>query len=344
MYQIIYLNKISRFIYHYLTTFFYLLIILFITSGCINKEKQEGVVATVNGEIITLRSIESLLNSKFTPILMFKNSSLNTTKNYYGDALGTLIIHALIRQDLEKRGISVRNDILENEVLVIKNDFHPQSIEKYFDEAVIDENDWKELTKDHIELLVFMERVLLPQVKVQTNEVSNYFKTHQKEFVIPECQEITYLSAPQKSILEQFCNNLEKIKSVNTLQDKNILMQSFYVPSKEFDKHENNNFKGSKPGGCGKLFEEKGSWQTTIISNKIASRQLELPEVYSMIEEILIKQKLNNEFEKWLQNVLYNSKILVSPNLKNALLSSDMSKNIPDQDTSFNELENSIWK
>ncbi len=64
---------------------------------------------------------------------MFKNSSLNTTKkNYYGDALGTLIIHALIRQDLEKRGISVRNDILENEVLVIKNDFHPQSIEKYF--------------------------------------------------------------------------------------------------------------------------------------------------------------------------------------------------------------------
>ncbi len=184
----------------------------------------------------------------------------------------------------------------------------------------------------------------MPQVKVQTNEVSNYFKTHQKEFVIPECQEITYLSAPQKSILEQFCNNLEKIKSVNTLQDKNILMQSFYVPSKEFDKHENNNFKGSKPGGCGKLFEEKGSWQTTIISNKIASRQLELPEVYSMIEEILIKQKLNNEFEKWLQNVLYNSKILVSPNLKNALLSSDMSKNIPDQDTSFNELENSIWK
>ena len=80
MYQIIYLNKISKIYLSLLNYFFYLLIILFITSGCINKEKQEGVVATVNGEIITLRSIESLLNSKFTPILMFKNSSLNTTK------------------------------------------------------------------------------------------------------------------------------------------------------------------------------------------------------------------------------------------------------------------------
>ena len=100
MYQIIYLNKISRFIYHYLTTFFYLLIILFITSGCINKEKQEGVVATVNGEIITLRSIESLLNSKFTPILMFKNSSLNTTKNYYGDIDESTYFHHYISAKL----------------------------------------------------------------------------------------------------------------------------------------------------------------------------------------------------------------------------------------------------
>lgn len=344
MYQFSKLDKISRSIFYFFNIFLLLFTLIFIISGCVNKDKQEGVVATVNDEIITLRSIESLLNSKFTPILMFKNSSLNTTKNYYGDALGTLIIHTLIRQDLEKRGIPVRNDILENEVLVIKNDFHPQLMEKYFDEAVIDEIDWKELTRDHIELLVFMERVLLPKIKVFPDEVSNYYNKHQKEFIIPECQEITYISASKKDVLEQFCNNIKNIKSITTLQDKNIIIQSFYVPTKDMDNPENYNNKGTKPGVCGKLFEEKGSWQTTIISNKIASHKLELPEAYSLIEDILIKQKLNNEFEKWLQNALDNSKILVSPNLKNALLSSDISKNIPDQDKSFNELENSIWK
>ncbi len=82
-------------------------------------------------------------------------------------------------------------------------------------------------------------------------------------------------------------------------------MQSFYVPSKEFDKHENNNFKGSKTRRMRKNYSRKKvHGKRLLFPTKIASRQLELPEVYSMIEEILIKQKLNNEFEKWLQNVL----------------------------------------
>ena len=94
--------------------------------------------------------------------------------------------------------------------LVIKNDFHPQLIEKYFDEAVIDENDWKELTKDHIELLVFMERVLLPQVKVQTNEVSNYFKTHQKNLLFRNVRRLHIFPRLKKAFLSNFAIILKR--------------------------------------------------------------------------------------------------------------------------------------
>lgn len=340
MFKICYLNKLTRLIYLFKNNIFYFLII-FILSGCINEENHEGIVANVNGEIITLREIESILNSKVTPILMFHNSSLSTTKNYYGDALGTLIIYKLINQDMKKRGINLSNDILENEISVIKNDFNSEILKSNFDEALIDEFDWKELTRYHIELLIFVERVLLPKIKISSEEVTTYFNIHQKEFIIPECQEIIYLSSYQKNILEQYCKH-ENTKAIAELQNKDIFSQTFYISTKELKNSKNDYNKGVKPGRCGKLSLENGLWKTTIISNKIASHQLELVEVYSLIEDILTKQKLNSEFEKWLQSALDNSKIMVSPNLKNALLSFDVSQNIPNQDKNFNELENSI--
>ena len=72
-------------------------------TACFEARLPDGVVATVNGEPITLRRLQALLDSR-SPSLgtMRSNPSLEKMKHAYGEALGTLIIYALVRQDLHR--------------------------------------------------------------------------------------------------------------------------------------------------------------------------------------------------------------------------------------------------
>lgn len=331
-------NKVShkkRYCFYHAVKIFVLfclnfIVIAIILAGCADSRKFEGVIASVNGEKITLRSVESLLNSKITPMIMLQNSSLIATKQFYGDALAFLIIHALVRQELEAKGIPVKKDIIENEISVIKNDFLPDSMDKYFDEAFIDENDWKNLLRDHIELMVFMERILLPHIKISSKEIKEYYENNLDEFNIPDCIELLYLSSNNKELLENYCKNSNDA----SIDNSEITSQKQYIPINEINIKLNQKQKNSKNWRCLDIVHENDIWKTIVPIRKLKNYLPEIYEIYPLIENILLRKKLNIEFDKWLQHSIENSHIMIVPELKGAILSLDSQ-----QDT-YNDYKN----
>ena len=91
-------------------------------AACLESRLPEGVVATVNSEPIHLRTVQALLDSRSAALGTLQRPSLENMKRQYGEALGTLIIHALVRQELERRQIPVAGATMEQAVALVRGD------------------------------------------------------------------------------------------------------------------------------------------------------------------------------------------------------------------------------
>ena len=76
-------------------------------AACLEARLPDGVVATVNGEPITLRRLQTLLDSRSPSLGAMRKPSLENMRREYGEGLGTLIIYALVRQDLQRLQMTV---------------------------------------------------------------------------------------------------------------------------------------------------------------------------------------------------------------------------------------------
>ena len=92
-------------------------------AGCWESPLPEGVVATVNGEAIHIRTVQAYMDGN-SPGLGTRNQppDTNQLRRDYGEALSDIIIQTLAMQDLQRRGIrgvEERARDLEEELLFL---------------------------------------------------------------------------------------------------------------------------------------------------------------------------------------------------------------------------------
>ena len=139
-------------------------------GGCFESRLPDGVVASINGEPIQLSAVQALMDSRSSSLGIPHRPSLTAMKSRYGGALGTLIVHTLVRQDLERRGMAVTDAALEHAVDQVREDFGPGGLEQFLTASSLREADWKALMRDHLAMEVFRKRVLLPAIQVSMDE------------------------------------------------------------------------------------------------------------------------------------------------------------------------------
>ncbi len=100
-------------------------------AACLESRLPEGVVATVNNEPIHLRTVQTLLDSRSAALGTLQRPSLEKMKGRYGEALGTLIIHALVRQELERLQIPVGEAAMEQAVAQVRGDYDSDGLSRF---------------------------------------------------------------------------------------------------------------------------------------------------------------------------------------------------------------------
>ena len=179
-------------------------------SGCLERRLPEGVMASVNGEPIHLAAVQALMDSRSTSLGIPLRPSLEDMKNRYGGALGTLIVHTLVRQDLARRGLSVTDAALEHAVEQVRADFGPGGLEKFLTDSSLREADWKALMRDYLAMDVFRKRVLLPAIQVSLEEARAYYQEHKAEFLLPGSLDVCLATAPDREALTAYCGSFSR--------------------------------------------------------------------------------------------------------------------------------------
>lgn len=314
---------------------FSLLCACLLLSGCFERRLPEGVMASVNGEPIHLTAVQALMDSRSTSLGIPLRPSLEDMKSRYGGALGTLIVHTLVRQDLARRGLSVTDAALEHAVEQVRADFGPGGLEKFLTDSSLREEDWKALMRDYLAMDIFRKRVLLPAIQISLKEARAYYQEHKAEFLLPGYLDICLATAPDREALTAYCESFGtrfrsqaadtagiefSSLSAAATSDSGALAQCLEVRPDEVPPAWRKELETLKPGSCGQPRQQEGEWRVVALAGRHRGHALDLAEAYPLIESILLEEKKSAAFGKWLEDSLARSEILVAPELRESLL------------------------
>lgn len=303
---------------------------LFFSSACSDATLPPGVVATVNGEPITLHAVQTILDSRASGLGLHSDASFEQMRGNYGRALSMLIANALVRQELEKRGLAPLEKDLDQAIERISSDYGDENLNAFLEEVSLRPADWRMLMRDHLALEVFRNQILLPAIKIDFQEVKNYYQEHKKDFLLPETARTCFLSSSSKEELQNWCKD---VASHNFMED--AVAQCVEVALSEVPQPWNKELKNLHPMTCGKIHEKDGEWQSLALLERLPERISELSEVYPLVEKILLESKQSAAFDQWLEQKTASARVMMIPAMKDAFLS----KTATHQDGELKNLE-----
>lgn len=306
------LDELSQLFMKKRIVFFLMLALCF--CACKEQAPPAGVVATVNGEPVYLHSLQTLLDSRTAALGIPPRPSLDEMRNNYAQALSVLITHALVRQELEQKGISLHESDYAALMDDINRDFSGESLDGVLDDSSIRKDDWQQLVRDYLALETFRRQVLLPGIKTDLDEVKAYYRQHEADFLVPASMNVCFVSSEKKEEVENICASAAKAAASD-----NPAVQCMDADAGELPAPWQNDAKNMKLFDCGKISEQYGAWRSMFVTRKDRERLAPLAEVYPLIDNILLAQKKDAAFDKWLESRIAASDIKVSPELNESL-------------------------
>lgn len=286
-------------------------------SGCWESPLPEGVVATVNGEPIHIRTVQAYMDGN-APGLGTGNQppDLPQLRRDYGAALADLIIRMLAVQDLRRRGLDTieeRAQALEEE---IRDDYGPEAFDRYLIEESVDPAEWRRLLRGLVALQLLEETVLEPELRVSREEVLAYYKEHEATFRLPARYRLCLASATSSEALQVWRDTFAK----GGENADGVSVRCTELPVKEALSW-GRELRNLDPGESTRLRpDENGGFVSIGLRARLEAETLPPAAVYALAERELRQQKRGPAFDDWLEDVLPQSQIAVSPLLLKDIL------------------------
>lgn len=290
----------------------WLLIFLFAPfwlTACEEKAPPPGTVASVNGEHISLHSVQTLMDSRSVALGIPATPSVAEMQERYSNALAVLIAYTLVRQDLASKGIEVSPKEVDEAIAKIKTDYGEGKLEEFLAQAYLREDDWRRLMRDYLSLEVFTKRVLMPSIRISLDEMRDYYQKHVGDLKTPENWQICLYAGESREDVEAWC------KALSPETGSDAQTECLAVPTADVPTPWQTEIRKMKPLTCGKILEVDEEWRTVALIAKNAAKTRKLAELYPIIEKTLQKQKLAGAFTDWLTDKLAHADVKTSPEL-----------------------------
>ncbi|MDR1659194.1 MAG: SurA N-terminal domain-containing protein [Desulfovibrio sp.] len=301
-------------------------LVCLLSAGCLQARLPEGVVATVNGEPIYLRTMQALLDGRTSVSGAWETHSLKIMKSRYGDALGTLIVNALVRQDLVRHKLAVNDEDMEKILTEVRADYGQEDFSRLLADRSLNETEWQNLLRDHLSVQRFEKNILLPGIKIGLPAVRAYYQEHAADFRLPGTLNVCFVAAERKEDLEAYRNVFSKAVTMPphavAEQCQNILPQD--IPP-EWQKPLDNLAELT----CAVPVARGPIWETLCLRQRLAAGTVDVAGAYALIERQLLEKEKLTAFRRWLEASLALADIRVSPHIKEDLLSPQRTDVIP---------------
>ncbi len=282
-------------------------VLFFLLGGCLQTETTSGVVATVNGKPITLRTLQAFQEADMSDTGIFEQFSLHELRTQYGKALGSLVVYELVLQALEKKGLGVTAEQVQAYEADIRSDYPEGEFEKYFMEHALDLDAWREMLRYSLGLQRFTDQVLRKDFVPTIEDVEAYYSKHKDTFMLEDVYELYGVTHAEKAKLQGIKSLNQLLERIPELDPSEVTLSKSEVP-KEWQKR----IYALKGTACTDVFQEEKLYSLFCLKEFKPARALTAGESYVYIEEFLAEEQLIDIFEKWLEKEILQADIEAS--------------------------------
>lgn len=286
-----------------------LLTLLLALGACSQEKLPEGLVATVNGKPIYLKTLQAVQDTRAVSLGANQRPALESLKKQYGAALSALIINALVIQELERLELAVSDEAVQASEAEVRADYSEAEFEKTLTEEYIDIQVWRELLRQQLSILAFQDKVLRPQLVVKLEEAEAYYKEHKAEFTVPASLTLVQVSGASKELVEQAHAQAPNLQGLHlpdvTVQRFTIRRQS--VPLEWQKEVQALGLNKSTP-----VINRDGFYQFVCLVASHPARELSLRDAYPLLNDVLLEDKIDESFATWLEQAVQKARIQVA--------------------------------
>ena len=299
---------------------FVVTLILLAALGCEPASRTPGILARIDGTIITLEDFnrrfkEMKLESEYAP---GGHDALMAMKRKF---LDQLIEETLILRAAKRLGISVSEEELEHDIMNTRNDYKGESLREYLTSRGISFEVWRERVKERMLIEKTIRTHCHFEGAISTDEARAYYEAHRDAYVLPEQVKPRQIVLASKRSANRILGELKKGADFGELAVANSL-----GPEGKFGGDLGYFARGDMPeefnvvfsmgtGEISDVIESPYGFHIFKVDDKKPGRQLALEEVLDDIKRKIAQTKSEQLYYQWLEELQKNAKVDINARL-----------------------------
>ncbi|MCK9555457.1 peptidylprolyl isomerase [bacterium] len=280
------------------TAKYFFVIGLMFLQAAVCAASGKDVVATVNGQEITVDDFKNKIKISVMP-------AAYDDENVKKQVLDSMIINSLIYDMAVEKGVDKDEELLSR-INDIKKSMASQ---------------------------IFIEREVLDKISLTDEETRKYYDEHSEEFVIPERIKASHIliQIPEnadedvkdkaKKAAEDILNRINNGEKFEVLAEEMSDCPSskrggdlgFFARGQMVPEFEDAAF-DLEVGGISRVVETRFGYHIITVTEKAPGEKINFDENKDKIQQVLLQKKKNDTLQKWLEDVKSKSDIQINEN------------------------------
>lgn len=282
--------------------------------SCTEERLPSGVVAEVNGRHVTLRALNTVLDSREMSYAAVPQ--VETLQREYGKVLAAYILYMLVDEEMTRRGTGVSDAELDALVDVVRRDYPEGGFAEVVKEQGIDMAEWRLLLRYQRNLELFCSEVLLPRGEVREEDVKAWFADNAALRHVPERANVRLLQAATNDALKQMCARGAPGPDAPLPEGVTLVRGiTFTAASLLAQKEGKPLFREKAPGACSEIVPQDGAFTVLVLDAILPPADLSMEEMYAFYLENALGEAVHDELMAWLEERLQTARVRVSSRL-----------------------------
>jgi len=303
---------------------FLIVSVIFLLNSCFDNNSRmnaigsDQVVLTVNGEKITAKQFDKVLNAKKQLFRVQNFEELKTEELVWIKirGLNEIIRNTLIAQEIAKENISIEQNVLEDNLRKAREGYLEGAFEKTLDLEGISIADWEKSIEKKLLINELIHQQVNSKVSLSDKELRDYYDKNHNEFHKKEQVKALHIMVESEEEIREIQKELRsKQKTFPALA-----MEYSLGPEGEQGGDLGYFEAGQMPEEFDDVFKLKINKVSDIIKtpygfhllkvvDKIEERKMDFVESKSRVEKILLQHLQDQAFQKWFLKLKQNAEI-----------------------------------
>jgi parvulin-like peptidyl-prolyl isomerase len=303
---------------------FLIVSVIFLLNSCFDNNSRmevigsDQVVLTINGEKITVKQFNKVLNAQKKIFRVQKFEELKTEELVWikTRGLNEIIRNTLIAQEIAKENISIEQSVLESNLRKAREGYLEGVFEKTLGLEGISIADWEKSIEKKLLINELIHQEVNSKVSLSDKELREYYDKNHNEFHKKEQVKALHIMVESEEEIREIQKELRSKQKTFTALAMEYSLGPEGVQGGDLGYFE----AGQMPEEFDDVFKLKINKVSDIIKtpygfhllkvvDKIEERKMDFVESKSHVEKILLQYLHDQAFQKWFLKLKQNAEI-----------------------------------